>query len=189
MSPDSKPVQDCQSHQYQSLENIYEYVVTADGSSSHQDNIGGWAAIVTSKVHSECKQITTCGTCTYTDVARAELMAILSGLHSILVKKPYVSKFDFDTLETVPATILIVTDRKDLADIINWKGTPTSNLDLWYQFEWYLQYFNISATHIPGHKKLREEHERVDCLASLARVNFVDYINIQREVKHIRDEC
>lgn len=191
MSQTSTPPQDSSVHQFLSLEDKYDFVITADGSGHHADSVGAWAVIVTSKQYPQCKRITAVGCSSHTTVPRAELQAIIEGLHIIAnILRIDTSKSVQNQFGIIMPTVRIVSDHLNHVNAINdaMKYAPDAHVDLWQQFSWYTNYFEITAQHIPGHKHLREEHDRVDCLASLGRVVLCDFINIQKEVKHIRDE-
>lgn len=189
MATQSNHTQESSYHLYVSPEDDYDFVVTSDGSGHYTDMIGAWAAIVTSKKYPQCGRVTSVGCCTHTETGRAEFLAILTGLHTIITSMQYEKhKSSLTMLEITMPTVLIISDRKDLVDGISGETEPEKNLDLWYQFSWYTKYFDIKARHIPGHKRLREEHERVDCLSGLGRLVLCDFVNIQKEIKHIRDE-
>ena len=189
MSKHSNHTQESSSRLYTSPEDDYDFVVTSDGSGHYTDMIGSWAAILTSKKYPQCARVTSVGCCTHTETGRAEFMAILTGLHTIITSMQYEkSSTTLMNLEITMPTVLIISDREDLVDGILGKTEPQKNMDLWHQFSWYSKYFDIKAKHIPGHKGLREEHERVDCLSGLGRIVFCDFIEHQKDVKHIRDE-
>lgn len=191
MSQDSTQHQESLVRHYLSLEDHYDFVVTSDGSGHYTDSVGAWAAIVTSKRYEQCKHKTTVGCSTYTTVPRAELQAIIEGLRVIANALQIDTKKDKQNqFGIIMPTVRVVSDHVNHVNAINnaANSAPDTNVDLWQQFAWYTNFFDITAEHIPGHKHLKEEHDRVDCLASLGRVVFLDFINRQKEVKHIRDE-
>lgn len=169
-----------------SPEELYDYVVTSDGSGWYVDRIGAWAAIVTSWKDPRCRRIVSCGGSTHTETGRAEFIAMLTAMHSIV--ETIGLEEDSGTMgrmEMDKPTLHIISDRENIVNIINGVNEAHKNLDLWYQFSWYQRYFEISAEHIHGHKHLREEHDRADCLASLCRISVQDFVGVQTEAGHM----
>lgn len=88
-----------------------------------------------------------------------------------------------ERLELLRPSVHIVTDREDLAKSISGEYNRGKNLDLWYQFSWYEQYFDISAEHKP--RNTTPMQKQVDLLASTMRLVLIDHIENQQEASNI----
>lgn len=156
-----------------------DYMLYTDGS-GYTDHFGGYGAIALSAKHSAHCYIQSCGCATHTETGRAEFLAVLSGLHSILEENGWEtesvldSRFQGDRLK-----VHIVSDRADLVGSINGYYRRKSNPDLWQQLAWYERYIDLTAEHVK-----RETHNVqsiADKTASLMRLVIKDFVEAQNE--------
>lgn len=88
-----------------------------------------------------------------------------------------------EKLEMLRPSVCIVTDREDLAKSIMGEYNRGKNLDLWYQFSWYEQYFDITAIH--QHRNTTQMQKQVDLMASTMRIVLIDHLENQKEASNI----
>lgn len=159
------------------------YILCTDGS-GYTDHLGGFGAIALSTKYSAHCYINSCGCSTHTETGRAEFLAVLTGLHSILDANGWDKESKLDAMFLGnKMKVHVVSDRADLVGSINNFYTRGQNADLWQQFAWYEKYMDISAEHVK-----RETHPTqsiVDKTASLMRVVLKDFVESQQELKHI----
>lgn len=173
-NPDSKPTWQQQAHrdilQRALPREAHLFELTTDGSGwdKHKQAIGS-AWILRSKVadlgiNKDLLHMKGCSGSTVGTVQRAELLALLHGLHALAQKMDLLSlaglrKFSggpVPQLEQYPADHKIpvwwVTDRETIALQVGRKadGTPyyerNTDMDLWCQFYWYENIFQITPS-------------------------------------------
>ncbi len=163
-------------------ENKYDFIIYSDGS-SHTDEIGGFGAIVSSPVYSNAAYVPVAGACTNTHTARAEFLAILSGLWAIVDTMGWDHSKFIATLRKERPKVLILTDREDLAGSINKVFRRHRNRDLWNQFSWYENHFSIEAKHVK--RDTVPAQSAADKIASEMRIVLKEFVKIQTELNHI----
>lgn len=162
----------------------FSYILYTDGS-GYLDHVGGFASVLVSRAGGT-GVVTTCGAATHMETGRAEFMAILSGLHSILEATNTDTKgFDIEELRITKPNVLIVSDRMDLVGSINNAYERKRNGDLWSAFSWYEDIFNIEAVHV--HRDTVDVHREVDKLASAMRLVMLDFINTNKETSYLKN--
>lgn len=156
----------------------YDWYLYTDGSGD-TSLAGGYAAIAFND--KLCRRIVSVGCSTHTTVGRAEFTAILNGLHSILTETKEYSKLQ--NLEVKKPTVLVITDRQDLAGCICGAFAKKSNGDLWARYSWYLNYFNITAVHID--RETNSMQSIADKAASNMYQVLKEFYQIQTESNNI----
>lgn len=157
----------------------YDFCLVTDGS-GYLEHAGGWAAILTSSIFPKCRYVPSCGCCTHTETGRAEFLAILTGLHTIVELMEYeASTQRLLDLEMIRPTVHILSDREDLVKSINGEYNRNKNLDLWAQFSWYEQHFDITAEH--SRRNVTPAQVQVDTIASTLRLVLIDYVQNQTD--------
>lgn len=165
-----------------SQESNTDFIIYTDGS-SHTDKIGGFGAIVVSTKYPQAAYIPVAGACTNIGTDRAEFMAVLSGLWSIVDTMGWDRTKYILTLKEEQPSILVYTDREDLAGSINGVFRRHRNQDLWNQFIWFESHFNIKAKHVK--RETVSVQSSADKIASEMRIVLKEFINVQTELNHI----
>lgn len=146
--------------------------------------MGGFGAIILSNKGVGPFYTSTFGGATHMETGRAELTAMLAGLHAILDVNGWMGTGVMKQLAARKDNVLIVTDREDLVGSINriYKRGEAHG-DLWAQFEWYERYFYIEAVH--AHRETVELHKAADRIASEMRIVIKEMDTVQRECGHL----
>lgn len=149
----------------------------------YQDGYGGYASLLISPRHN--KYVPNVGAATGTSVDRMEFEALLMGLQSILDSMGWDKGPHFQMLEARQPTVVWYSDRESLVRSVSRNpetGEPIYRRknapDLWRRFEYYEQYFRITAIHV-GRKTLRWQ-DICDNLSSEARQLLKDYFEIKK---------
>jgi hypothetical protein len=114
---------------------------------------------------------------------RAEFMALLMGLHGMMLTMSWDNKSKLRMLEAIPATVVWFSDRESLVGSVNRDFKRGTQPDLWAQLEWYEQYIDIRAVHVK--RETFAWQCKTDILASEARVLIKEYDQFMVENKHI----
>lgn len=161
----------------------FSYILYTDGS-GYLDHIGGYASVLVSRVGTMGIN-TSFGCSANMETGRAEFMAILNGLHTILESTGTGTKGeDIENFRNTKPWVLIVSDRMDLVGSINNVYGRKHNGDLWASFEWYEDVFSIEAVHV--HRDTVSVHREVDKLASAMRLVLADFINTNKETSYLK---
>jgi len=163
----------------------FDWQIYTDGS-GHVDQFGGAGVIGFSpRFH---KYFTRAAAFYGYETDRAEMEAMLLGLHTIMVKMGVKDHADFKRLELEPITVFWMTDREDLAGSasgMTFTERPPykrrANMDLWLRMEWYERYMRIIAVH---RKRNTNPYQKLaDRLASDCRPLIKGFIETLRAEK------
>lgn len=161
----------------------YDFYVYTDGSGKGEAvSCGAFAANIVSVQYPELSCTSVVGGSSCMNTTRAELTAILEGLHR-LVSFFQDSHKKLSPKTTPKPTVLVVSDREDLVGAINHVFKPTTNGDLWARFNWYARIFEIEAKWVKRETNVMQSLS--DKLASGFRLVLSDYIEAQTSVDHI----
>ena len=161
----------------------YEFYIYTDGSGKgERAHCGGYAANILSIQHPDISYTSVVGGSSCMNTTRAELTAILEGLHRVHVYFEMVKRKLSTTSKKKP-TILIISDREDLVGVINGLYDSNKHGDLWARYAWYSDRFDIEAKWIKRETNML--HSLSDRLASGFRLVMADYIQSQESVDHI----
>jgi hypothetical protein len=141
---------------------LRDFCVYTDGS-GHADGYGGSAALVVSKDPPAVKRLVRAENgCS---VARAEMSALLMGLHHICTLSGVVRP---SQLKGKRPTVFWLSDRLDLVMTVAGVFEAQSNLDLWHHYRWYAQLLDVHAFHTKRMQHIYNAY--TDELAGHARV-------------------
>lgn len=161
----------------------FQYKLFTDGS-GFTDNIGGFASVLVVPDGS-IKCTASCGCSMHMGTSRAEFVAILHGLHTIIEANGYDTKGeDMINLLSSKPKVLIVSDRQDLVGSINNVYSRKRNGDLWAAFSWYETIFDIEAVHTK--RETVAIHKDADRLASAMRLVLLDFIEQHKETDYLK---
>lgn len=105
----------------------------------------------------------------HTSVPRAEFLAILNALHTIVDRCDFEHTGKLEQLRQNKPVILIESDCENIVSgICDPSRKRKAHRDLWAQLAWYEQYFTIYAKHLP--RDTKQLHRQVDAIASGMRV-------------------
>lgn len=165
----------------------YDYLIIGDGS-GHPDGLGGFGAFAISARDPRFTFITSFGTTTHMSVARAEFMAVLNALQSIMVTCKIDSGSALSNLARTRPTVYILSDNESLIGTLvlpTWERK--ANLDLWAMYTWYEKYFNFKASWIP--RDTLTLHKSADAIASGMRLQAKDTASSIEPIKNQIDKA
>ena len=143
------------------MDKFFHATIFADGSCTHHDTVGAWAAYVVTPTTSKLL----CGTAYPSTISRCELMPLIEALQYVArnIVKPYIG-----------ANIRLVSDSEYTIQSIGGLYEPHKNDELWEAYRKASEGYYIDAMW-----RERNSHpcmELVDAAAYTARSKFKEYI-------------
>lgn len=120
---------------------------------------------------------------TGTSTDRAEFLALLHGLDSILEEMKWKDKMRLQSMTVIPIKVLWFSDRESLVKSVNKEYGRKAQPDLWSWFEWFERHFMIHGVHVK--RETNHMQNMTDRLASEARILIKSYDQLAQELQHV----
>ena len=150
-----------------------DFELFTDGSGYHDNRFGGHALLIISQKHNLYEQRVV----GYDGISvdRAEFGGFLHGLRTIMEVMEWTSGAQIKKLKVIKPTVTWHCDRQSLVGSVEKPAERHAQGDLWAQYAWYEELFDVTALFIP--RKTNANHDIVDTLASEVRMVMKNYIN------------